>query len=85
MAHFTCRYLSGQLACELKISPLLAQVLINRGVKSPEEAKSFLNPKLNDLIEPELMPGVNAAVDRIEKAVKDKKKSLSTAIMTLTA
>jgi single-stranded-DNA-specific exonuclease len=66
--------LSTQLACELQITPLLAQVLINRGVKSSQAAKSFLNPKLNDLIEPELMPGVNAAVDRIEKAVKDKEK-----------
>lgn len=65
---------AGQLACELKIPPLLAQALINRGVKSPDEAKSFLNPKLNELIEPELMPGINAAVDRIEKAVKDKQK-----------
>src|SRR4030043_1108303 len=66
--------LSAQLASELKITPLLAQVLINRGVKNSETAKSFLNPRLNDLIEPELMPGVNAAVDRIEKAVKDKEK-----------
>ena len=65
---------AGQLACELKIPPLLAQVLINRGVKSPDEAKSFLTPKLNELIEPELMPGINAAVNRIEKAIKDKQK-----------
>jgi single-stranded-DNA-specific exonuclease len=64
----------GQLACELKIPPLLAQVLINRGVKNPDEAKSFLAPKLNELIEPELMPGANAAVDHIEKAIKDKQK-----------
>jgi single-stranded-DNA-specific exonuclease len=66
--------LAGQLANELKIPPLLAQVLINRGVKNPDEAKSFLNPRLNELIEPELMPGIGAAVDRIEKAVKDKQK-----------
>jgi len=65
---------AGQLAYELKIPPLLAQVLINRGVKSPDEAKSFLNPKLNELVEPELMPGVNAAIERIEKAIKDKEK-----------
>jgi len=66
--------LAGQLANELKIPPLLAQVLINRGVKNPDEAKSFLNPRLNELIEPELMPGIGAAVDRIENAVKDKQK-----------
>ncbi len=66
--------LAGQLAYELKISPLLAQALVNRGVKSPDEAKSFLTPKLNELIEPESMPGINTAVSRIEKAIKEKQK-----------
>ena len=66
--------LAGQLAGDLKISPLLAQTLINRGVKTADEAKSFLNPRLSELIEPELMPGIGAAIDRIEKAVKDKQR-----------
>ncbi|MGA2914782.1 MAG: single-stranded-DNA-specific exonuclease RecJ [Sedimentisphaerales bacterium] len=66
--------LSGQLACDLKISLLLAQTLVNRGVKTADEAKSFLNPKLSELIEPELMPGIGAAIDRIEKAIKDKQR-----------
>ncbi len=66
--------LAGQLANELKIPPLLAQVLINRGVKNPDEAKNFLNPKLNELVEPELMPGIGTAIERIEKAIKDKQK-----------
>ncbi|MDD5134060.1 MAG: single-stranded-DNA-specific exonuclease RecJ [Phycisphaerae bacterium] len=66
--------LSASLAAELKISPLMAQLLINRGVKNCDQAKSFLYPKLNELIEPELMPGITPAVDRIEKAVKNKEK-----------
>ncbi len=65
---------AGQLVDALKIPPLIAQVLVNRQVNTPERAKSFLNPKLNDLIEPEQMPGIIPAVDRIEKAVKDKQK-----------
>lgn len=65
---------AGQFACELKIPPILAQTLINRGVETADEAKNFLNPKLSELIEPELMPGIGAAVDRIERAVKDKQK-----------
>ncbi|MEN6386339.1 MAG: single-stranded-DNA-specific exonuclease RecJ, partial [Phycisphaerales bacterium] len=36
--------------------------------------KIFLNPKLSDLIEPEQMPGIGPAVDRIEKAIKEKQK-----------
>ena len=66
--------LSASLASELKVSPILAQLLINRGVKTADNAKSFLYPKLNELIEPEKMPGITPAVDRIEKAVKDKEK-----------
>lgn len=66
--------IAGQLVEELKIPPILAQVLVNRQIKTPDQAKSFLNPKLNDLIEPDQMPGMSAAVGRIEKAVKDKQK-----------
>ena len=66
--------MAGQFVAELKVSPLLAQVLVNRQIKTVEQAKIFLNPKLNDLIEPERLPGIKAAVDRIEKAVKEKQK-----------
>ena len=66
--------LSASLASELQVSPILTQLLINRGVKTADQAKSFLYPKLNELIEPEKMPGIMPAVDRIEKAVKDKEK-----------
>ena len=62
------------LAGKLSVSPLIAQVLINRGVTTVEECKSFLHPKLTDLVEPEKMPGVGAAVERIAKAVKDSEK-----------
>ncbi|MDD5011752.1 MAG: single-stranded-DNA-specific exonuclease RecJ [Phycisphaerae bacterium] len=66
--------IAGRLVDALKIPPIVAQVLVNRKIETPEQAKSFLNPKLNDLIEPELMPGIIPAVDRIEKAVKEKQK-----------
>lgn len=65
---------TADLIADLKIPPLLAQILFNRQIKTVEEAKTFLNPKLSDLIEPERMPGIEAAVDRIEKAVKEKQK-----------
>jgi single-stranded-DNA-specific exonuclease len=66
--------IAGQLVEALKIPPILAQVLVNRQIKTVESAKTFLNPKLNDLIEPERMPGIVPAVDRIEKAIKEKQK-----------
>jgi single-stranded-DNA-specific exonuclease len=41
-----------QLAKSLKVSPLLAQVLINRGITDSEEASVFLRPRLTELIDP---------------------------------
>ncbi len=58
------------LAASLKVSPILAQVLINRQLHEAENARLFLTPKLTDLIEPERMPGVNDAVGRIKQAVE---------------
>jgi single-stranded-DNA-specific exonuclease len=63
-----------QLAKSLKVSPLLAQVLINRGVTDAHAGSVFLKPKLTELIQPELVPGVNKAVSRIKHAVKSKEK-----------
>jgi single-stranded-DNA-specific exonuclease len=62
------------LAAALRVSHIVAKVLINRGVTNAEDGAKFLNPKLTDLIEPERMPGVVAAADRLYKAIKDKEK-----------
>jgi single-stranded-DNA-specific exonuclease len=64
----------GQLAKSLKVSPLLAQVLINRRITSPDAGRVFLRPKLTELISPELMPGAITAVKRIKQAVENKDK-----------
>jgi len=63
-----------QLAKSLKLPPLLAQILINRGITDPQAGDIFLTPKLTNLIAPELMPGIGPAVLRIKKAVLDKEK-----------
>jgi single-stranded-DNA-specific exonuclease len=63
-----------QLAKSLKVSPLLAQLLINRGVGDPQLGSAFLRPKLADLISPELLPGVKQASQRIKEAVVNKQK-----------
>jgi single-stranded-DNA-specific exonuclease len=61
---------AASLAETLKISPLLAQVLINRKLHEVDPARSFLSPKLTDLIDPEQMPGVKPAVERILRAIQ---------------
>ena len=65
---------TSQLAKSLKVSPLLAQVLINRGITDAQAGAVFLKPKLTELISPEQMPGVKAAVDRIKQAVRSKER-----------
>ncbi|MBN1805475.1 MAG: single-stranded-DNA-specific exonuclease RecJ [Sedimentisphaerales bacterium] len=65
---------SAKLAKSLKISPVLAQVLINRGITDLQNASNFLRPKLIQLIEPEQMPGIEPAVERLRHAVKNKEK-----------
>ncbi len=65
---------SVTLAKSLKVSPLLAQVLINRGITDVQAGSIFLRPKLNELIEPEKMPGIETAVRRLKRAIRDKEK-----------
>jgi single-stranded-DNA-specific exonuclease len=63
-----------ELARSLKVSPLVAQVLINRGINNSEQGSIFLRPKLTELIEPERMPGIKPAVARITAALKNREK-----------
>jgi len=64
------RRLSGQL----KISPLLAQVLIARGFTQADAARTFLDARLSDLHDPAELPGINAAADLIVQAIHDKRR-----------
>src|SRR6478736_2377695 len=57
--------LAGQLAAQLKISPLLAQCLLNRGFSEPATIEKFLLPRLKNLADPFLLPNMEAAVTRL--------------------
>jgi len=57
---------SAQLAKSLKVSPLLAHVLINRGITDAQTGSVFLRPKLTQLIDPAQMPGIESAVQTIK-------------------
>ena len=63
-----------RLAAAIRTSPMVARVLLNRGVADADAAARFLNPKLTDLIEPEKMPGVGAAVERLSTAIRKKER-----------
>jgi len=65
---------SRQLARSLKVSPLLAQILINRGITDIQVGSTFLRPKLTELIPPQQMPGIEPAVERIKQAIRNNEK-----------
>ncbi|MFA5369661.1 MAG: hypothetical protein WC300_02970 [Candidatus Omnitrophota bacterium] len=67
----------------MRISPLVAQMLINRGIKTPREAELFLNPSLLNLHDPMLMKGMDKCVFRIRQAVQGGKRYLYMVIMML--
>jgi len=56
------------------IPAVVAQLLLSRGIDNPEEAKRFLDPKLNGLREPEELPGITAAVKLIHQAIQAKQQ-----------
>jgi single-stranded-DNA-specific exonuclease len=67
--------LAGQLAKTQRISPLLAQCLLNRGLSEPAAVTNFLEPRLRQLADPFLLPNMSAAVDRLFQA-RDRKEAL---------
>src|SRR5216117_1916901 len=54
-----------RLVADLKMSPLLAQCLANRGLAEPSRAIDFLEPRLKQLSDPFLLPNMAAAVARL--------------------
>src|SRR5258708_3299952 len=62
------RPLACFLAETLKISPLLGQCLVNRGMSEPEAVMRFLEPRLKHLADPFLLPNMEAAVARLFRA-----------------
>ncbi|NHF58911.1 single-stranded-DNA-specific exonuclease RecJ [Flavobacteriaceae bacterium TP-CH-4] len=65
-----------RLAAELKVEPLVAQLLLQRGISTYGEAKAFFRPQLSELHDPFLMKDMDAAVGRIEKAIDNEENIL---------
>ena len=59
-----------RLASELSLSPLLCQILINRGITDAAAAEKFLAPSLHDLHDPFLLYGMDVSVRRIVRAIQ---------------
>ena len=65
---------AAELASRLKISPLVAQILVNRGINEPSAAEAFLKPNLKTLHDPQTIPGLTGAAERIAQAIRDNEK-----------
>ena len=73
------------LSSQLGIHPVLAKILVQRGITTIESANAFFTPKLEYLHDPIILPGMSEAANRILLPYLTKKRSGFTAIMTLTA
>ncbi len=62
----------AQLAALPTLDPIVAQLLVNRGIETSEEADLFLHPDYETLHDPFLFSAMHKAVDRITLAIKEK-------------
>ena len=70
------RRLQGLLSETFGVTPLFAQLLVNRGITSSEDARVFLFGDISSCHDPMLMKDMDKAVERIKKAVEKKEKIL---------
>lgn len=64
------------LAERVNISPVIARILINRGITTEDDARRFFRPQLHDLHDPFLMTDMDKAVERLNEAMGKKERIL---------
>ena len=67
---------SDLLQQSLKISPVICNILVQRGIETFEQSKKYFRPELTDLHDPWLMKDMDKAVERIIRAISNKEKIL---------
>jgi single-stranded-DNA-specific exonuclease len=64
--------LVGQVSSRHGLPPLIARLLLNRGLSDPQEVLAFLEPTLDRLATPFGLPDLGAAADRLARAVRQR-------------
>jgi single-stranded-DNA-specific exonuclease len=64
------------LSAALNVNMVIARLLVQRGIKTFNEAKAFFRPRLSDLLNPFLMKDMDKAVARVEQAIAKQEKVL---------
>lgn len=62
------------LSVALNVNMVIARLLVQRGITTFDDAKSFFRPRLSDLHDPFLMKDMDKAVARLEQAIANKEK-----------
>ncbi|GEP24105.1 single-stranded-DNA-specific exonuclease RecJ [Lentilactobacillus diolivorans] len=60
-----------QLAKQLNIEPLIAEMLIQRGIETSQAAQSFMTPSTDDFHDPYLMHDMKKGILRIQQAIEN--------------
>ncbi len=66
----------SSLQADLKVSRILCDLLVKRGIKTISAAKDFFRPRLEDLHDPFLMKDMDLAIERLEMAMSRNEKIL---------
>ena len=59
------------LQSALQVDKVIATLLVQRGITTYDQAKTFFRPTLDNLHDPYLMKDMEKAIDRIEKAINN--------------
>lgn len=62
------------LSESLGIHPVLANLMFQRGIETPQEGWQFFNPQLENLHDPFLMQDMLKAVQRIDRAIQNQER-----------
>ena len=68
--------LSNNIAHQFSLDPVIAQLLINRGLRVSNDIENYLNPRLENLLDPFSIQGMANAVARIKEALINQEKIL---------
>jgi single-stranded-DNA-specific exonuclease len=63
-----------ELAEEMRLSLVVAQILVSRGIRTPDEARGFFRPQLQELHDPFLMKDMDRAVERLNEAMGQRER-----------
>ena len=66
--------ITKNLAQDLNVSNIIAELLVKRNITNYLEAKLFFRPRIEDLLDPFLMKGMSSAVNKIIETIESNKK-----------